>query len=288
VAAPLLLALSAGVASAQQVGTAAAVNQDASVSGRTLSLGAAIMHKERIQTDGKGSLQLLFVDRTSMSIGPNSSIVIDEYVYDPGRSAGRMTVSLTKGVMRFVGGQISHSGEATVKTPPATIGIRGGVAVITTSGGKTTATNVFGSVVMTSRGAPGATSVPQGQTGSTGAGGVVGVAPTSTQQLTSTNRQMQSSGTQTGGASGRAAATARAIGNSGPGVVTGVTPASSPAAGSTASGPASTGGTTTSFTTGLPTGVTGLAPTVQSTTSSSGAGASAPGPGGGGGGKCCL
>src|SRR5262249_29983266 len=43
---------------------------------------------------------------------------------------GQMVTSLTKGALRFVGGQLSHQGAATVKTPVATIGIRGGIATI--------------------------------------------------------------------------------------------------------------------------------------------------------------
>ena len=41
-----------------------------------------------------------------------------------------MLASLTKGTMRFVGGQISHCDGVTVNTPVATLGIRGGVATV--------------------------------------------------------------------------------------------------------------------------------------------------------------
>jgi hypothetical protein len=124
------LALAATPANAQVVGTTSAVNPTSTSAGRTLTLGAQIIHDDRIRTDAKASLQLLFIDRTSMSIGPNSDVIIDDYVFDTKANAGKLTVSLGKGLLRFIGGQITHSGEANIKTPSALIGIRGGAAQV--------------------------------------------------------------------------------------------------------------------------------------------------------------
>jgi hypothetical protein len=134
-AAAALVVAEAAVAQ-QQVGTAAAVNPAAQARGaggsRTIVIGQSIAHRERIQTTSAGSVQLLFLDKTSMTIGPNSDLAIDEYVYDPNTNTGKMAATLTKGVMRFVGGQISHAGNAQVTTPTAVVGIRGGVYIGTT------------------------------------------------------------------------------------------------------------------------------------------------------------
>ena len=114
----LLLAGTALVTSpvfAQEVGTAAAVNPESQStppggSTTTLKVGARVVHKERIKTTPQGSVQLLFLDRSTLSIAPNSEIVIDEFVYNPGAGSGHMAVSLAKGALRFVGGQLSHAG----------------------------------------------------------------------------------------------------------------------------------------------------------------------------------
>src|ERR1700734_3764100 len=133
---PLLGAvLAAAPAAAQQVGTATAVNplsESTPPGGATapLVVGAHIVHKERIHTTPAGTVQLLFTDKSSMSIAPNTDIVIDEYVYDPNANNGHMLVSLTKGALRFVGGQLSHQGEATITTSAANIGIRGGTVTV--------------------------------------------------------------------------------------------------------------------------------------------------------------
>jgi hypothetical protein len=130
-------ALTGGTALAQQVGTATAVNPETRTTppgGGTvvLKVGAHVMHKERIKTTPTGSVQLLFLDRSTLTIAPNSEIVIDEFVYNPGNGSGHMAVSVAKGAMRVVGGQLSHAGEATVNAGNATIGIRGGTGIFTT------------------------------------------------------------------------------------------------------------------------------------------------------------
>jgi hypothetical protein len=126
----LAVAALSSAASAQEVGKASAVNPAATANMRTITIGASITHKERIKTEAKGSVQLLFVDKTSMTIGPNSDLTIDEYVYNPNAGSGKLAATLSKGALRFVGGQISHSGDAEIKTASAVIGIRGGVAMI--------------------------------------------------------------------------------------------------------------------------------------------------------------
>jgi len=96
--------LAATPAAGQVVGKTAAVNQESTVEGRTLEIGASVIHKERIKTNARGSVQLLFIDRTTLSLGPNSDLVINEYVFDPSKNTGKMRVALSKGAMRFVGG----------------------------------------------------------------------------------------------------------------------------------------------------------------------------------------
>lgn len=131
----LFLAHAAGIepALSQQVGTAAAVNPSAQARGnggsRAVVIGQSIAHRERIQTTSAGSVELLFLDKTAMTVGPNSDLSIDEYVYDPSTNTGKLAASLTRGVMRFVGGQISHAGNARISTPTAVVGIRGGIGI---------------------------------------------------------------------------------------------------------------------------------------------------------------
>lgn len=287
-------------AAAQVVGKAAAVNQDSTVAGRVLEIGASVIHKERIVTNARGSTQLLFIDQTTLNLGPNCDIVIDEFVFDPNKGTGKMTVSLTKGLMRFVGGQITHNGSATVNTPPASIGIRGGLVDISTDGKTTNASNSFGAVTITGTTGPGAgkpVNIPQGSTGTGSGSGAPSVAPTTQQQVNSNNQQLASKGTQTGGVPPSTSSAAAAASTKYSGTTSGITPGSSPAPGSTAAGsPSSSSASASSsnpnsassnFATGTPAPVTSASTTTTTSSGNAGAVISQPSAGGGGGPPLC-
>jgi hypothetical protein len=148
--------LSQGVALAQKVGNIGAANQSATgtppdaSAAHALSVGGAVVHKEKIATSGEGTTQVTFLDKSTLNVGRNSSVVIDKFVYDPSAGTGEMAASMTKGVMRFVGGQVSHTNGATVKTPVATIGIRGGtVTIVFLPGGHIMVIDQFGRIDVT-------------------------------------------------------------------------------------------------------------------------------------------
>ena len=89
-----------------------------------------MLHNERIDTSDQGRTQLLFIDSTALTIGPNSSVVLDEFVYDPNTKVGKLPFSATKGLFRLVGGKISKKSPVVFKIPTAIIGIRGGIGII--------------------------------------------------------------------------------------------------------------------------------------------------------------
>ncbi|MBN8980658.1 MAG: FecR domain-containing protein [Rhizobiales bacterium] len=133
----LLLSIVApnAVVKAQNAGRVGAVNPDATGTppgsgSRMLAIGSNVVYKEKIETTPMGSTQIMFPDQSTLNVGRNSSIVIDEFVYDPNAGTGKMVASVSRGVLRFVGGQISHTAGVTVNTPVGTLGIRGGVASI--------------------------------------------------------------------------------------------------------------------------------------------------------------
>ena len=121
---------------ASNIGVTAAVNQQAKStlpSGRVRNvvLGNRVIFKERINTSGTGLVQILFSDGSTMTVGANASLVIDEYVYDPAKGKGKLAVSFGKGVMRFIGGKLSkNKGGVSIRTAIGTTGIRGGMANI--------------------------------------------------------------------------------------------------------------------------------------------------------------
>jgi hypothetical protein len=142
---------------AQQVGTATAVNPNSEStppggSTITLKVGSRILHKERIHTSPTGSVQLLFVDQSTLNIAPNTNLLIDEFVYDPASGSGHMLTKLTQGTLQYIGGKLSHQGAVTIDTPAATIGIRGGTATVDHGTNGTHAINLNGIVTITNGG----------------------------------------------------------------------------------------------------------------------------------------
>jgi hypothetical protein len=122
-------------ATAQSYGKVGAVNPDTTGTppggtDRTLVVGSDIVIKEMVRTSAVGSSHILFPDQSSLNIGPNSELVIDEFVYDPNANTGRMSATAFKGVLRYVGGQISHKTGVAITTPSGYIGIRGGIVTL--------------------------------------------------------------------------------------------------------------------------------------------------------------
>jgi hypothetical protein len=126
----IVAALFAGqtTAFADKVGVAAAVKPDASSGGQPINIGNSIFYNERINTSGTGLVQVLLVDGSTFTVGPDSHLVIDKFVYNPNTKSGQIVATFGKGVMRFVGGKISkNEGGVTVNTPSGALAIRGGM-----------------------------------------------------------------------------------------------------------------------------------------------------------------
>jgi hypothetical protein len=133
-----------------KVGVAAAVTPDAvgqpqAQASRSLVVGSDVLYRERISTQGKGQVQLLFVDQSSLTVAPNSDVLIDEFVYDPATTTGKMAATISKGLLRYVGGRISKQADVTFTTPSALVGVRGGIGFVTVeANGGTTAIFLYG------------------------------------------------------------------------------------------------------------------------------------------------
>ena len=137
----ILAASQSGVAQAERVGVTSAVNPAAAgtppgATTRQLVVGEDVNFRERVITTDEGQAQILFLDQSTLMIGPNSSVVIDEFVYDPNTSKGNVAATLTQGSFRYIGGKLSKQGNATLKTPIATIGIRGSDVTVTFDSGE--------------------------------------------------------------------------------------------------------------------------------------------------------
>ncbi len=151
------LALTARSATAGQAGVASAVVPQSlgtppAEDTRVLQVGVDMFTDERVQTGPRGKTQLLFLDGSALSVGPNSDLVLDTFVYDSETKTGTLALSTTKGLFRFVGGRISKKSPVTLRTPTATIGIRGGIITARVSATLTRSTFHFGDEMTVSAG----------------------------------------------------------------------------------------------------------------------------------------
>jgi hypothetical protein len=90
-------------------------------SGDPLAAGA------RVVTGPGGHAQFLLLDETVFTLGPNSDMTMDEFVYDPDTREGTIAVRLAKGVFRFICGQVAHHNpeKMTERLPSGSLGHRG-------------------------------------------------------------------------------------------------------------------------------------------------------------------
>ncbi|MDH4412060.1 MAG: FecR domain-containing protein [Rhizobium sp.] len=139
-AALFVIAAHPTLAETDVAGVTAAVNPSATAIDRAgrprlISLGDPVIRNHRIETSGEGLVQILLADGTSFTVGPNSSVVIDSFVYDPEKNTASLAATMTKGALRFIGGKASKaSGDVKIDTPIGTAGIRGAVVDINLSG----------------------------------------------------------------------------------------------------------------------------------------------------------
>ena len=91
---------------------------------RPIERGDAVAANNTISTDAQGRAAFRFVDDTRLSVGPNSSVRLDKFVFDGDAGPSSFVIRATKGVLRFSTGRGEHEAYR-IQTPAATIGVRG-------------------------------------------------------------------------------------------------------------------------------------------------------------------
>nr|WP_295769967.1 FecR domain-containing protein [Rhodoferax sp.] len=133
-----------GIATAVRPGVVSATNE------RVVYIGNAVTFGERFKTDSTGTIHILFMDQSSMTLGPNSELVIDEFTFHPETKRGSISIKFIQGALRVVGGFVSKFSSSQgrsavqVRAPTATIGIRGGITLVQADQNNTQGIFLFG------------------------------------------------------------------------------------------------------------------------------------------------
>ena len=83
-----------------------------------------IQKMDRVQT-GNGRLEIKFIDQTTVKVTEHSKLVIDDFVYSGKPSTSRMALKFASGTVRFATGKGIAKPNINLRTPTATIAVRG-------------------------------------------------------------------------------------------------------------------------------------------------------------------
>jgi hypothetical protein len=91
-----------------------------------LNKGTGVESMDTVRT-GRSKTSIEFIDDTRVDVTENSKLIIDEFVYDPNTSTGKLVLKASFGTIRYASGQIAKNSRqnVTIRTPTAVIGVRG-------------------------------------------------------------------------------------------------------------------------------------------------------------------
>ena len=155
-AAASLAAPSAALAQAK-IGVAAIVKNDVTqvVAARAnpIKPGEDVVRDETVRTGDDSNAKLVFVDDTNLAVGPISTVKLDKFVFAGASTYNQVGIELAKGAFRFTTGH-SEKRAYDIKTPVATIGVRGTIVDILSQLGRTTVRLQEGRAIVCPRRAP--------------------------------------------------------------------------------------------------------------------------------------
>ena len=90
-----------------------------------ITKGTVIEVNDKIETKN-GKVKIVFKDDTNVTVTESSSLVIDDFVYDPKSGAGKLGLKAAAGTVRYVSGSIAKDPKnVKINTPTAAIAVRG-------------------------------------------------------------------------------------------------------------------------------------------------------------------
>jgi hypothetical protein len=89
--------------------------------------GELIFAADALRTGDTGSVGVTLKDDTRLSLGPNSEVRLDRYVYAPGSGGLGMVLKFVRGVAAYVSGRMARLAPDSIRleTPAAIVGVRG-------------------------------------------------------------------------------------------------------------------------------------------------------------------
>jgi hypothetical protein len=94
---------------------------------RALVVNSEVYFRDRCHSREGARLQATLKDGTQLTLGENATPVVDEFIYEPSKSRGALSVSVIRGAFLYVGGRIEgvNGAKAQIRAPVGAIGVRG-------------------------------------------------------------------------------------------------------------------------------------------------------------------
>lgn len=94
--------------------------------------GDAVFPTDTLRTQANGALGVTLADDTRVSLGPDSEMRLERYVFAPAEGALGMVLNFVKGVAAYVSGRMAKLAPDAVRleTPAAIVGVRGTTVAI--------------------------------------------------------------------------------------------------------------------------------------------------------------
>ena len=123
----------------QLVGIVGAISGTVKTETRELKAGDKIYLNETIYAAPDSGTQILLLDQSTFTVGEDSEVVMDTFIYDPETNDGKIVASVKQGSLKVISGLISKKNpdSLTVEVPEGTLGSRGTEFQTIVSKGKT-------------------------------------------------------------------------------------------------------------------------------------------------------
>jgi hypothetical protein len=135
------IAVAYGAASVAPVGDVEAVQEKAfgtppAASREAKRRGDDVVYQEMLETLQQSGMLVKFNDGSKLTLGANSKVMVDAFVYAPGDANSNALISIPTGALRYVTGAMPK-GQTTIDTPTATMVLRGTNVKVLTDGSNT-------------------------------------------------------------------------------------------------------------------------------------------------------
>lgn len=125
----------AAAAADNSVGQVATIQGSATVTranaaATALKVADPIFKNDTLETGANSALGVTFDDETTLSLSADTRIVVNDFVYQEGGGGNAASFNVAVGTAAFVASLVAKTGDMTITTPEAAIGIRGTTGVV--------------------------------------------------------------------------------------------------------------------------------------------------------------